>query len=75
MSTNNGDSPAVRVMEAAIELAIEDRSPYPERAVFIDVDSPCVGVAIKRAIDEGRAVVLVSADGSKRILRAEPVHS
>ena len=44
MSTNNGDSPAVRVMEAAIELAIEDRSPYPERAVFIDVDSPCVGV-------------------------------
>ena len=75
MSTNNGDSPAVRVMEEAIELAIEDRSPYPERAAFIDADSPRVGVAIKRAIDEDRAVVLVSADGSTRILRAEPVHS
>jgi hypothetical protein len=75
MSTNNSDSPAVRVMDEAIELAIEERSPYPERAAFLDADSPRVGVAIKRAIDEDRAVVLVSADGSTRILRAEPAHS
>jgi hypothetical protein len=74
MSTNNGDSPAVRVMEEAIELAIEDRSPYPERAVFIDADSPRVGVAIRRAVDEDRAVVLVCADRSTRVLRAEPAH-
>jgi hypothetical protein len=68
-------SPATRVMREAIELAIEERSPYPEKAVFIDADSPRVGIAIKRAIDEDRAVVLVSADGSTRILRAEPAHS
>jgi hypothetical protein len=73
MNTNNGDSPAVRVMNEAIELAIEERSPYPERAAFIDADAPSVGAAIKRAIDEDRAAVLVAADGSTRILRAEPL--
>jgi hypothetical protein len=75
MSTNNGDSPAVRVMKEAVELAIDERSPYPERAVFINADGPRTGAAIRRAIDEDRAVVLVSADGSTRILRAEPAHS
>ena len=75
MSTHNSDSPAVRVMKEAIELAIEERSPYPERAVFINADGPRTGAAIRRAIDEDRAVVLVSADGSTRILRAEPAHS
>src|ERR1035441_9382764 len=50
MSTNNGDSPAVRVMKEAIELAIEERSPYPERAVFINADGPRTGAAIGRAV-------------------------
>jgi hypothetical protein len=72
MSTQNGDSPAARAMDEAIQLAIEERSPYPERAAFIDADTPRTGTAIKRAIDEDRAIVLVSADGSARILRAEP---
>jgi hypothetical protein len=75
MSTNTADSPAARVMEEAIELAIEERSPYPERAAFIDADGPGAGAAIKRAIDEDRAVVLVCADGSTRILRAESAPS
>jgi hypothetical protein len=56
-------------------LAIEERSPYPDRAVFINADGPRTGIAIRRALDEDRAVVLVSADGSTRILRAEPAHS
>lgn len=73
MSTNTGDSPAVKAMDEAIELAIEERSPYPERAAFVDADSPRTGAAIKRAVDEDRAVVLVSADGSTRILHAETV--
>jgi hypothetical protein len=68
-------SPATRVMREAIELAIEERSPYPERAAFIDADEPSVGAEICRAADEDRAIVLVSADGSTRILRAEPAHS
>jgi hypothetical protein len=75
MNTDNGDSPAVRVMNEAIELAIEERSPYPEKAAFINASGPHTGDAIRRAIDEDRAVVLVAADGSARILRAEPVHS
>jgi hypothetical protein len=74
MSTNTGHSPAMRVMDEAIELALDERSPYPERAAFIDADDPRTGAAITRAIDEDRAVVLVSADGSTRVLRAEPAH-
>jgi hypothetical protein len=72
---HSDESPAARVMDEAIELAILERSPYPERAAFIDADTPQTGAAIKRAIDEDRAVVLVSADGGTRILRAEPAHS
>jgi hypothetical protein len=57
-------------MDDAIELAIEGRSPYPDRATFIDADEPGVGQAIKKAIDEGRAVVLAYADGATRVLRS-----
>ncbi|HEV3321128.1 MAG TPA: hypothetical protein VG147_02935 [Solirubrobacteraceae bacterium] len=74
MSTSNGDSPAARVMNEAIELAIEERSPYPERSAFVDADSPHAVATIKRAIDDDYAIVLVFADCSTRILRAEPVH-
>ena len=76
MSTNrNGDSPAGRVMDEAIELDIEGRSPYPKRATFLDADAPYVGKEIRRAVDDGYAIVLVAADGSTRTLRAEPAHS
>jgi hypothetical protein len=68
MKTSNGKSPAARVMAEAIELAIEERSPYPEKSAFIDADEPSVGVEIRRAADEGRAVVLVDADGNTRTL-------
>jgi hypothetical protein len=68
MSTNSDRSPAAKVMDDAIELAIESRSPYPERAAFIDADTPSAGHEIQRAADEGRSVVLVAADGSSRVL-------
>jgi hypothetical protein len=71
MSTSNGKSPAARVMDEAIELAIQERSPYPEKAAFIDADEPSVGAEIRRAADEGRAIVLVAADGSTRTLFPE----
>jgi hypothetical protein len=69
------ESPAARVMDEAIELAIEERSPYPEKSAFINADTPSLGADIERAIDDGYAVVLVSADGSTRILHAAPTHS
>lgn len=74
MTTDNNRSPAAKVMDEAIELAIEGRSPYPERAAFIDADTPSAGHDIERAANEGLSVVLVSADGSTRILRPEPAH-
>lgn len=64
-------SPAERVAHEAIELAIEGRSPYPNKAMFINADDPHVGAQIKAAADEGEAVVLVYKDGSTRVLRPE----
>jgi hypothetical protein len=42
-------------MDEAIDLAIEGRSPYPEKAAFIDADAPRAGHAIERAADQGLA--------------------
>lgn len=71
MSSENGRSPAAKVMDEAIDLAIEGRSPYPERAAFVDADTASAGHEIKRAADEGMPVVLVAADGSARVLLPE----
>jgi hypothetical protein len=71
MSIHKDRSPAARVMSEAIELAIEERSLYPEKAAFIDADGPSVGAQIRRATDDGREIVLVAADGSTRTLLPE----
>lgn len=68
MSIDTGRSPAAEVMDEAIDLAIEGRSPYPNRAAFIDADTASAGHEIKRAADEGLPVVLVATDGSSRVL-------
>lgn len=65
-------SAAARVMDEAIDLAIEGRSPYPEKASFIEADTPYTDKEAERAAKEGYAVVLVSADGSTRILQSPP---
>ena len=71
MTEDSNRSPAAKAMDEAIDLAIEGRSPYPERAAFIDADAPSAGHDIERAADEGLSVVLVSSDGSTRILKPE----
>ncbi|MGV1049106.1 MAG: hypothetical protein ACOYD4_11350 [Solirubrobacterales bacterium] len=71
MTAGSNRSPAAKVMDEAIELAIEGRSPYPERAAFIDSGSPSAGHDIERAADEGLAVVLVSTDGSTLVPKPE----
>jgi hypothetical protein len=58
-------------MLEAIEQRIEGPSSYPDRAYFVDAEEPWAGKAIARAADQDQAVVLVSADGTKRILRPE----
>ena len=71
MTTDSKHSPAAKVMDEAIELALEGRSPFPERAAFIDADTPSAGHDIERAADEGLSVVFVSADGSTRVLKPD----
>ncbi len=71
MTPDINRSPAAKAMDEAIDLAIEGRSPYPERAAFIDADAPSAGHDIERAADEGLSVVLVSSDGSTRVLKPE----
>jgi hypothetical protein len=72
--TSNVGSPACKAMDAAIELAIKGRSPYPERASFVNHDSPYVGKEIAHAFDQDMAVVLVWPDGSARVLQpSEPI--
>ncbi len=70
-NVNPSDSPTARAMDRAIDLAIEGDSPYPNHAAFVDADSPRAGREITRALDEGYAVVLVSADGRERIVTAK----
>jgi hypothetical protein len=70
--SQTSDSPAMRAMEEAIELAIAGRSPYPDRASFVNEGTPITARRIKDAFESGRAVVLVSADGSTRVLQPEP---
>ena len=73
MSIDNGRSPAAKVMNEAIDLAIEGRSPYPERAAFVDANAASASHEIKRAADEGLPVVLVAEDGSAHVLVPEAV--
>jgi hypothetical protein len=63
-------SPASRLMDAAIELAIRDRSPYPSTAAFIDHDAPNLAERLAEAFDGGYAVVLVWPDLSSRVLKS-----
>jgi hypothetical protein len=72
MTADSKRSPAATVMAEAIDLKIKGRSPYPNRAAFVDADAPSAGHDIERAAEEGLAVVLVSADGSTRVLKPEP---
>jgi hypothetical protein len=70
-NVNPAESPTAKAMDRAIDLAIEGSSPYPEHAAFVDADSPHAGHEITSALDEGYAVVLVSADGRERIVTAK----
>jgi hypothetical protein len=74
LKADKTESAAGRVMDEAIELAIQERSPYPEKSLFIDADEPDIGSEICRAADEGRAVVLVDPDGTTRTLLPELAH-
>ncbi len=62
-------SPASLLLDEAIELVLQERSPFPDRAWFLDYDAPQLGESIAEAFDEHAAVVLVWPDGSSRVLQ------
>ena len=68
---NRSESPTVKAMDRAIDQAIEGNSRYPERAAFVDADSPQAGREIANALDDGYAVALVSSDGRERLITAK----
>lgn len=65
---NGSGSVSTKVMMEAIELAIEGDSPYPHRAIFVDADASHAGMEVLRATDQGIPVVLVSGDGTSRVI-------
>lgn len=63
-------SEADRAFMEAIELGIQERSPYPYGSIFIDAEQPGAGIAIAEAAALGKPVVLCSRDGTRQILHA-----
>jgi hypothetical protein len=72
MSKDDDRSPASIAMDEAIGSSIDGRPTFPDGSVFINGDEPYIGQAIAQAADEGRAVVLCYADGTRRVLHPSP---
>ncbi len=70
---DGSQSPAGEAFDEAIDLALEDRSPYPERLSFIDADRPGLDALMKRAAEDDRFVVLVAPDRSTRVVPPEEI--
>lgn len=69
MSARHESSAADIAFFEAIELAIEERSPYPDGAEFIDAEQPWAGTAVAEAAAEGRSVVLCTNDGRRLVVQ------
>lgn len=66
-------SPAGRAMSDALDLAMDGKSPYPDRSTFIDAGTPKTDRETKAAAQEGQSAVLVSPDGSTRVCSPEEI--
>jgi hypothetical protein len=62
-------------MSEAIELAIAEKSPFPEASMFIDAGTPYTEREIAEASDKGLAAVVVSEDGSTQVIPPEAAAS
>jgi len=65
------ESPTAKAMDRAVDGVIEGSSRYPERAAFVNADSPNAGREIEHAFDDGYEVVLVSSNGRERLITAK----
>lgn len=59
-------------MDEAIDLEVEGRSPFPNRAAFIDADTPWAGQETMQTACQGLSVVLVATDGKTCVLALDP---
>lgn len=66
-------SPASRMMDVAIELAIEERSPFPQRAGFVDADTPHTEATMRKVAEKGAAVILVWPDMTSQVIEPEEI--
>ena len=57
-------SPASKLMDEAIELAIEGRPIVPEHSTFIDADTSHADQEVRWAAEKGSSAVIVDPDGS-----------
>jgi hypothetical protein len=60
-------------MGEALDLAMDGKSPYPDKSTFIDADTPDTDREVKAAAADGQSAVVVSADGDTRTLSPEEI--
>jgi len=74
MAVRNGvRSPASVKMDEAIEAVLEEKPIVPDKSTFIDADSPNLDSEMKWAADRGNSAVVVSPDGSMKIVPPEEI--
>lgn len=73
MATLEGSS-TWEVFRAEVDAATAEEPRFPDGSAFVTAEAPDAGTAIARYQDEGRAVVLVGADGSHRLIRPVDQH-
>ena len=72
MAVKNGvRSPASVKMDEAIDAVLEGKPIVPDRSTFIDADSVHLDDEMKWAAEEGNSAVVVSTDGSMKIVPPE----
>jgi hypothetical protein len=75
MTEDYVESPASKLMSQAIELAIAEESPFPERAAFVNADTPSTEQELELVSKFDTDVVLVFPDGSSQIIELEEMLS
>jgi hypothetical protein len=66
-------SPASKLMDKAIEIAIEERSPFPEHAGFVDADTPHTEESMRWVAEKGASVILVWPDMTSQVIEPEEI--
>lgn len=74
-AASTGESPASQAMSKAIEMAIAEESPFPEKALFLNADVPREyrESEMARAASDGMSIVLVSPDLTAQVIPPDEI--